>query len=596
MSGSSIRRLRPSVHVAPVTDGLLFVGWQKSMVVHGSDSLGLLWDAVFPYLDRGVDTAQLLAALPETTRPAAQAILSQLDERGFLLPTSARATSDAGRDEHPEHRRTRAFLDAAADDPAAAYRRLRDLPIALEGEGPTARQVLRSLVRMGAGLLVVPDAAARRDVQGLATEHGCDIRESSAESAAVSVVVDTPERPLPGCRIDALVEAGFGLVGPVQSGPQDPGARLALERMARKGGETSRGLPADMPAVVARLVGGLAALRAVQHLCGITTELDGMVQVVEPERLSTSTHPLWSVRTPTHRPLSEAPEVTPAPEALDEVADSRTGLVAAPLPGTLPQVPLALVSAPLTDHSQVVGWAGSGDLARHRATLESVRATVPAPGQWWTTDGREAVAPVPEVSAAGTTVQEFLRHGFTRLVAGFLADREDHDRRLGAATETPVADLATPGSTPGSDELLAGVARWTDQGWDITGLRRATRRVGPPTSAVHVVALIDADDRTRSVTADTDETRATLAAVDHAFAARVSDRTDELVPQLSVPAWASEDDLPSTRARWHDALRAVCLPGEEPVAALWTAETVLDRIGLAGRVGLAAPTGVGATA
>lgn len=378
-----LRRLRPAVHVAPVADGLLFVGWQQSLVLHGSESLSRLWDALFPHLHRGVDFERLLGALPETARTAARTMLDELDHHGFLLreqPLQLVHPMDDSRAAHPEHRRTRAFLDAAADDPAGAERSLRTTPVAVHGRGDVALSAARSLIRLGVGDVVVTDAELRERLQDLADEHGAVLLADDHSHLAVTVTVGPVEPTGYGPRIGVVELGDHAVVGPLRAAPTDPGVEQALLRMRARGDHAE---PAPVPTVAARLAGGLAALQVVHHVCGIRTEYDGRAHVVDAERLTTTTHPVVLAGRDGAAPLLGRAGSAPELAALDELSDERTGLFAPLTPADLPQTPLALVGTTGPAGDTVHGWARSGDVARYRAALETARRSAgPAPRLW----------------------------------------------------------------------------------------------------------------------------------------------------------------------------------------------------------------------
>lgn len=578
----SLRRLRPAVHVAPVADGLLFVGWQKSLVLHGSENLLRLWEALFPHLHRGVDVDELLEALPQTARLTARTILAELDDHGFLLRDRAPdppVTQDAEHSEHPEHLRTRAFLDAAADDPAAAERSLRTTRVAIYGTGEAALSAARSLLRFGVGDVTIADPILRDRLGDLAAEHSAVLRADDRTRSAVAIVVSGTETPGTGRCIGVMELGDHAVVGPFQSHPSTPGVALALRRLRARGDDAPVG---PVPTVVARLAGALAALQVVHHVCGISTEYEGMAHLVDAERLTTTTHPVAPEGDALARPLAPTALATPELDALEQLSDERTGLIPPLTPADLPQTPLALVHTADAAGTAVHGWARSGDVARYRAALEAARRSVgPAPRLWdldSTEPGHHAHV---VVSAAGSTFDDLLRDGLQRLVATMLVDEEQTSDRF-VTTRAPLTDHG------GSGPLRDAWSRWCVRGRP-QKLERRTHRLTTSSTPLVTVELIDtASGRTLGMVTAADEDVATAVALDHATAGIDTGPGLGSVPQLAVPPWAdSVAEVAPHVERPRQLLEALCRPGEVVVAGQWTAEPGWDRLGLVGWVGIA---------
>jgi hypothetical protein len=574
---ATLRRLRPAVHIAPVPEGLLFIGWQESMVVHGSQSLSRLWDALFPHLHRGVDIHQLLEALPESARPVAQLLLDQLDESGFLLREQAAMVETSGDVVHPEHERTRAFLDASAADPAAAQERLRTSPVMVRGHGVVAVHAARSLLRLGAGDVIVTDLAARQELVALAVEHGATLRSEAAGTPAVTITVDETSTPYSGACVGVLQLGDHALVGPLQSQPQDPGVGVALQRLRARGDDAPI---APAPAVAARLAGGLAALQVAHHLFGITTEYDGMTYLVDAARLATSTHPVFQNSAVPVRPLSQMAPPGADKEVLEELTDERTGILPQLLPLDLPQTPLALVQ---TDAgSKIVGWATSGAVARYRLALESARTLAEAtPARVWTAAGEESQLPTSLLTtAAGRDIDGMLGHGLQRLLALILANPVERARRLGAEAISPLLVTDVPG--PLHDALVRLAVRNTV---DLTST--VSRLLAAPSLLCIVEVTDTATGRVLAVAAATDDVQAQAAAVDHVTAALAVAEESDVVAQLASPPWADGGEVTLGLEDVYALLSALCLPDETPVTGRWSSEPATDRLGVIGWVGIA---------
>lgn len=569
-------RLRPAVHVAPVPEGLLFVGWQESMVVHGSSSLWRLWEAMFPHVHRGVDLDQLITALPESARAVAQQVLEQLDARGFFLHEQTGAVGTARGPVHPDHERTLAFLEAAAPDPVRAQERLRTSAVEVRGRGDVAVHAARSLLRLGAGDLTVIDAAARRELAPLADEHGAALRSQAGGTPVITITVDETFTPETGACVGVIQLGDHALVGPLQAGVHDPGVSVALDRV-RVRGDAARQAPT--PAVAARLAGGLAALQVVHFLCGITTEYEGMTYLVDAERLGTTTHPVWPQGPTVAEPLRGADGPGVGENALEELTNERTGILPPAMPFDLPQTPLALIQTDVD--SDVVGWAASGAVARYRVALESARALAStATPRVWTASGQELAPPAMLVSAAGRDDDGMIGHGVQRLLAQILAEPSERARRLVTGTRSRLRLDDVPPPVRSALERLA-VRRTVD-------LVATTSRLVGGCPALAVVELSDAQTgRVLAVVASADEAWAQAAAVDHASATLSVTGQADAVPQLAVPPWAGDGEVSPEPGDVRALLAALCLPGETPVTGRWSLEPALDSLGVVGWVGVA---------
>ncbi|MDT0301907.1 hypothetical protein [Streptomonospora wellingtoniae] len=586
--GSATTRLRPAVHVAPVGGGLLFVGWQKSLVVQGSESLGLLWEALFPHLHRGVDVESLIAALPQNARPTARKLLDELEGNGFLLDEGADAPDDRSLPEHPHHRRTLEFLDSAAADPVGALARLGTGTVCVSGGGPVALAAARELLRLGAGRVVLAGGKADAELTAAAEEYGAEVVHDTGEEPAVRIRVGVPEAGSDDAW-SGVPEAGVAELGscaavsPLRTRADDPGLGVLLRRLAARGTPTA---PAPLPEVAARLAGGLAALQAFYHLTGVSTEYDGMAYVVGAERLQVTTHPLW--RSGGHRaePLADTPPAPAEPDRLNDLCDDRTGVCAPALPGDLAQTPFALAEAagPGTV-PPALGWAHTGSTARYRAVLESGRLLAGgAPARLWPADAAGAGAsarPAPHaVSAAGADTAGMLVHGLQRLLARFAADPGQRGARL--VEERPAGPVER-GSSPETDAALDRAVVLGNTGFTACVLR--------PAGAPGLLALAEvaeaATGRVLAYAARPDSGSAVAAGLDHAVAVLQAGGVRENVGQEAETPPSGGGAPPAPPFDPAPVLDALCLPGEAPLGGRWRGEPALDALGVIGWLAVA---------
>ncbi|GAA1755876.1 hypothetical protein [Streptomonospora arabica] len=586
--GTATTRLRPAVHVAPVGGGLLFVGWQKSLVVQGSESLGVLWEALFPHLHRGVEVESLIAALPQNARPTARKLLDELEGNGFLLDEGADAPEERGVPEHPHHRRTLEFLGSAAADPVAALARLRNASVCVSGGGPVALAAARELVRLGAGRVLLAGERADAELTAAAEEYGTEIAYGTGEEAAVRIRVGVPEAGADDAW-SGVPEAGVAELGscaavsPLRTGADEPGLGVLLRRLAGHGTPTA---PAPLPEVAARLAGGLAALQAFYHLTGVSTEYDGMAYVVGAERLQVTTHPLWPSGGRRAEPLASTPPVAAEPERLNDLCDERTGVCAPALPGDLEQTPFALAEAAGTGAAPpALGWAHTGSAARYRAVLESARHLAgAAPALLWAVEDADAAAPARPaahaVSAAGADTAGMLVHGLQRLLARFAADTEQRGARL---VEDRPAGPVERGSSPETDAALDRAV--------VLGHTGFTACVRRPAGAPGLLALAEVADtatgRVLAYAARPDSGAAVAAALDHAVAVLQAGGVREAVGQEAETPPSGGGAPPAPPFDAEPVLAALCLPGEAPLAGRWRGEPALDALGAIGWLAIA---------
>lgn len=561
-------RLRPAVHVATVEGGLLFVGWQHSLVVSGPEALGKLWQAVFPHLHDGVDVESLLDALPDSARPTARRLLDELGQNGFLLEERSAeesppvpAENALGREPFPgPHARTLAFLESAADDPVAAWRRFRLAPITVHGGGAVAVAAARALRTLGAAGVGASDPAVA---------SAAELTAPAPPAPDVLVLVDAEETggAVPSVGVAQLGERA--LVTPVRTGT---GAADLLARMRAAGHRVDR---AELPVVAANLAGNLAALQAFYHLAGVSTENDGRALLLEAQRLRTTAHPVFEHRGPAVSDVDGSAEPQVDMAALADLTDACTGVLPAVLPGELPQVPHAVAES-ASGRAPGFGSAVGGDVARYRAALDASRSLARsfAPGD---------IAAAGPVRCCGSDVDGMLRDGVVRLVAGWLADPDQRALRL---TGTGVRDYPAAGEacTAASAEVRAALR----QARVVTD-RPVTVRTARPVAAPQalLVAELVHEGRTVAVCAHPDPEVAVAAAITHATAVWQAGpaHAPDPVPVLAVPPSAELDTDPGDWAP-RELLDALCLPGERPVTARWRGEPGLDAIGAVGWVGV----------
>jgi hypothetical protein len=542
-------RMRAAVHITPVDDGLYCVGWQETLKISGSAALGRLWTALFPHLHRGADPEALTEALPPPAREAARRLLDELLEKGFLRDEPADGPAADEESVHPEHRRTLAFLDSAVDDPAAAFGRLRSHPIAVHGRGPLAESAARCLLSLGAGRIEVDEPT--EELLRFASERGAVLGPAGGPPVRIRIDPSGPVDEPAAATIGAAQLRDRIVISPPCRDEGDPDLATLLARMRDRGAETETG---PVPQVAATLAGDLAAMQVFYELTGVSTEYDGQAYLVEASRLQTTVHPLWPVGSSAAEPLEADRPAATGPDRIGELCDPVTGVLPAAEPGGLPQMPLALAAC-----GEGFGWGETGDVARYRAALAASRDLAAADPQvkLWPLGGGEPLEAAAAVACVGESPAAMLCDGVNRLIATWLANPAERERRFGPSereTGGPEGDL-------------------------VIEVRRPRRAPGL------TVAAVMAEGSLISVFAHPDGATARRVVIRHAEASLQSGDVRGPVPVLAVPPGAPQ----SIEADLWDAaggLADLCEPGERPAAARRTAEPALDELGAIGWIGV----------
>ncbi|MCC3765526.1 hypothetical protein K3N28_20910 [Glycomyces sp. TRM65418] len=544
-------RLRAAVHITPVEGGLYCVGWQETLKISGSPALGKLWTALFPHLHRGADPEALTAALPPAARDTAQRLLDELLDKGFLR-AEAPGTAAADATVHPDHRRTLAFLDSAADDPTAAFDRLRHHPIAIHGQGPVAEAAARSLLSLGAGRLRIdePSDALRR----LAAETGAELGPGREAEAPVRIHVDTAQPP-PGPASGTIGVAQLrdrAVIAPLRERDGDAGLSTVLERMRDRGLDTAIG---PVPAVAATLAGNLAAMQAFYALTGVSTEYDGQAYLIEAERIQTTVHPVAPHGRTVAEPVDPHLPADTDPDRITDLCDSVTGILPATDDGELSQMPLALATA----GADAFGWGETGDVARYRAALGAARNAAGRADatSLWTLAGGEAMQASTRIACAGADANAMLCDAVNRLAAAWLDDQDERRNRFGPAVD----------EIDRSDPAVTLEVRHPLRVPDLT------------------VAAALAEGRRVAVFAHPDGEVARRVVSRHAAAVLQAGGDRPTVPIVDTPPGAPDAvEAPA----WHgdETLAALCGEDERIGGARWRGEPALDALGVIGWVGL----------
>ncbi|MFD4656958.1 hypothetical protein ACFWP2_15180 [Kitasatospora sp. NPDC058444] len=341
-------RLRPGVAVTPLREGLHLRGRDGSVTLEGSRALPALWQVLAARL--GPQAEALDTAVEPRVAAALATVTERLREHGLLV-------------DHPDGARLPSWPGAVADDPggaAAALAAARPVVAAADPHGAPARAVVRALARGGTAAPTV-------------------VAEPGLPAGRVVATADGPA----GTAVAVALQ--YGADGGFVTEPADPArARTDATALAARMGLD----PAPEPPPV--LLALLAAAGAQRLLCAVAGLPDPGEPADDPRLLDGRPTVLIAEARPAqaeHHPWAAGPGAVAAPpgslaEALRRVnalGDPRLGVLDAPLPGDLPQLPLALVSCD-TPSGPLAAGAVRTDLARLAAACRSAELHLAAVG------------------------------------------------------------------------------------------------------------------------------------------------------------------------------------------------------------------------
>ncbi len=499
-------RLRPGVHYAQVREGV-YVGTPSShFVIRGPRALYPLLDELVPLLEDGATEDEAAAALRATAAPRlTRQVIAAMRAKRLFLDLSALSEPEPDAGTRLQYAGALADLEAASDDPYAAFRRLRESRVLVAGPPTAVLPAARGLLRAGVSrlLLAVPEPAAARPLAErapgaavVALADGKIATEVGEVGAAIYAAPDAGLMDLQraelrdGCpTVPVLTGGPLAIVGPPVLTTQDAVTWPALCVRARRWQADGHVEPAALPTAEA-LAGALAGQSLFRLLAGIgrpgeahvvyggTLTADAL-QIVVPPQCHGRSHELEHVE------ADVAPELDATLDAVHAAARRWLGRYTIVTPEDLPQIPVALVTAEhrVPPGGEVLAWGTDQQHATIAAGLTCLRAqAAPAPH-----------APAA-VGAAGTTRARWLLDGALRL----LDDR-----------------LTLVNSAAGQDDSDEGAA-----GRRSLWLRQAIEDYERVRVRVHAYALDGVGWRLSSVTrADTGETVARAWGPDRAQAA-----------------------------------------------------------------------------
>ncbi|MFD8982431.1 hypothetical protein [Streptomyces sp. NPDC059564] len=340
-------RLRPGVSASALTHGLHLRGWSTSVTLEGSPALPALWRMVEEALRTGGAgdlSARTAAGTP--LRAALCTLIGQLHAHGMLVEDPA----------PPEDAPARDWLLTVAARPAGAAAALaaaRVVVRAADPDGALAAAVVRALARAGL-------TAHRAEAVGGAGAGGRVLLRATR--------ADGTERA-----VGAAVHPDGAFVTPVGSRARAEADTAALAE--RLGLDKAPAPAADPAPALTALVAGGAVQRLLCAVAGLPdpgSEGTGGGPDAPPrfpsvlvagERPPRSAYHPWPVGSP--EPVAPPGTLAEALAAVAALGDERLGVLAAPLTGILPQLPVALAGcAAPGGGGPLMAGAARADLAR----------------------------------------------------------------------------------------------------------------------------------------------------------------------------------------------------------------------------------------
>ncbi|WP_035839234.1 hypothetical protein [Kitasatospora azatica] len=340
-------QLRPGVGVTPLRDGLHLRGWRSSVTLEGSRALPALWQLLEEALRTGDHTALTVRApAGSPLRTALNALIGHLHAHDLLVDRAEPASR---------------WLHALSRHPAAAAAAIaaaHPQVLCADPTSPFAQAAARALHRAGA----TPSVAAPLATSG---------------PAGLLVLLGPTGGPGRSVAVAARMSGDGGFVTAPGTPEQVTADATALAaRLGRAAGDGS-----SAPAALTALVAGAAAQRLVCAVGGLpdpASEGDDRlglpgrpsVLVADADPLRAEYHAWLGPRLPGSEQNQDHPAPLAPPDTLAQalrrvaaLGDERLGVLPPPLPGVLPQLPVALVGCPIPGGTLLAAGART-DLAR----------------------------------------------------------------------------------------------------------------------------------------------------------------------------------------------------------------------------------------
>jgi hypothetical protein len=382
-------RLRADVRYVKSPDGVYVRGVAGACTLTGSASYEWL-DRLAPFLTGEHALAELVEPLPADQRAVVEHLVRSLFEQRLLVDAVDDVPHALTEEEQRVYEAEIAFIRYAADSAEHRFERVRSAHVTLLGDGPVVAALLEAGLRSGWRRVSV---RTRDDAVGLRAVARRAMRDSAKEVAVEGESGPPAGTDLLLCvsdRREELIEAArWGVAGgqvlvcgdeawvTAVGAPDRVAAESCWRRLGgRRVPESDEGLlTGPVPGVIAAHV----ALSCFHHLTGTADEESPVVRRIDLRDLSARAHrPRPYTRTGRVRPAAVV-EREGFAERVRSFVDDRVGVLGRLDEDDLPQVPLAVCRASVSDPEsvlpawapapEVAGWGADREEARWRAAL-----------------------------------------------------------------------------------------------------------------------------------------------------------------------------------------------------------------------------------
>ncbi|MFI6170698.1 hypothetical protein ACIBCN_28215 [Nocardia sp. NPDC051052] len=486
-------RLDPAVRYVACPDGVYLYGDRGARTLRGARAFEWL-SRLEPYLNGELELDMLTAALPADQRATVEGMVTVLHEHGYLTDAQDDLRHRLSEADQQTYAREIAFLACAIDSPEHRFQRHREGRVTVFG-APGTESVVREVVAAGV-------RSGWADVRVLAGEWDLVELARAAEAARRDeqqrVVIETPAAPaaadfhytdvvlqissalddlaafVPSC--PQGVSLGQMLVGTDEAWISEVGDSVDIAaascwkrlRANRKGTETrrrNRWVTGPVPAVLAAHM----VLSAFRHRTGLATLPTPGASGPRLTRVDLRTLDMTAHRVAPIHVVAERGSQSPQGRGGNKIAstlddlltkgaglvDENTGVISVLDEGNLPQFPLSLCRAVVSDPAAVVpagtplpevlGWGPDQRVARIGALLRALGMYA-----WLASD-----------ATARTTGLDLLT-GETLTLSTEVASEATNQPAVGVAAGLTQADAISWGLRQQCEALLIERrARWT---------------------------------------------------------------------------------------------------------------------------------------
>ncbi|NUT91096.1 MAG: hypothetical protein HOY78_03620 [Saccharothrix sp.] len=370
-------RLRADVRYVKSPDGVYVRGSAGACTLTGRASYEWL-DRLAPFLTGEHALSDLVEPLRSEQRAVVEHLVQSLMAQQLLVDAQDDEQHSLSEEEQRVYSQEIAFLRYATDSAEHRFERLRSARVALVGRGPVVAALLEAGLRSGWRRVAVctDDTDELRAVaRGAVRDSAQDVVVGAEPVSDADLLLCVSDRPMDlAARSVGLVLMGGAEAWVTAVGPPE---RVAVESCWRRLGAPR---DSDVDLVTGPVPGIIAAhvaLSAFHHLTGTSVSTEPVLTRIDLRDLSARTHrPLPYTFTRDARPEASS-------DVVDErLVDERVGVLRVLDEGDLPQVPLAVCRATVSDPEavlptwaplpEVVGWGVDRDQARWHTALAAL--------------------------------------------------------------------------------------------------------------------------------------------------------------------------------------------------------------------------------